>query len=134
MNILMDTHIIVWALTDDSRLSEKARELLLSEHSTLYYSVVSLWEMSIKHSIHPDIMAYDPKVIKRYCDEAGFFELPLIDSHVFLLDSLKRSNKYKPQNDPFDRVLLAQAKAEKMAFVTHDSLFKGFDEEHLIIV
>ena len=52
MNILLDTHILIWALNDDPRLPEKARDLILDEGNVVYYSSVSIWEVSIKHAIH----------------------------------------------------------------------------------
>lgn len=49
MNLLLDTHVLIWALTEDARLSEKAREMILDPENTVYYSAVSVWEVSIKH-------------------------------------------------------------------------------------
>ena len=54
MNVLLDTHILLWALSNDVRLPEKARVLIENEMNEIYYSIISLWEVEIKHLTHPD--------------------------------------------------------------------------------
>ena len=58
MKLLLDTHILIWALNDDPRLPKKARELLLKPENSIYYSVVSIWEVAIKHAIHPENVTF----------------------------------------------------------------------------
>ena len=59
MNLLLDTHIAIWALNDDPALSEKARKLLLDPDNTVYYSTVSAWEVLLKHARRPDRIPFD---------------------------------------------------------------------------
>ena len=54
MNLLLDTHLLIWALNEDPRLPGKAREMILDESNTIYYSSVSIWEVAVKHASHPD--------------------------------------------------------------------------------
>lgn len=54
MNLLLDTHILIWALNGDPRLPERARDMILDNGNAIYYSSVSIWEVSIKHANHPD--------------------------------------------------------------------------------
>ena len=54
MRILLDTHILLWTLSNDRRLPEKARKLIENEENEIYYSIISLWEVEIKRLIHPD--------------------------------------------------------------------------------
>ena len=56
MNILLDTHILLWALSNDDRLPGKARELIENTENRIYYSLISLWEVELKHLAHPDAM------------------------------------------------------------------------------
>ncbi|MGL6199624.1 MAG: PIN domain-containing protein [Lachnospiraceae bacterium] len=56
MKVLLDTHILLWAISDDARLTEKARKLIENEDNEIYYSIVSLWEVEIRHLLHPDAM------------------------------------------------------------------------------
>ena len=57
MKLLLDTHILMWTLTDDPRLSASARTLIEHADSEIYYSVISVWETDIKHLLHPDVLS-----------------------------------------------------------------------------
>ena len=130
MNLLLDTHILLWALSEDERLSEKAKELILEQGNALYYSVVSVWEIAIKHALHPDNVKISGKEFSDYCQQA----LVLRDKHVYSLETLHRDGDVPKHNDPFDRILLSQAKTENMSFLTHDTLFQGYHENCVIFV
>ena len=134
MNLLLDTHILIWALTEDERLSEKARQLILDPDNVIYYSAASIWEISIKHAAHPDEIGFSGKELSSYCQEAGFLQLEIRDRHIYALETLVRPKEAPPHKDPFDRILIAQAKAENMSFLTHDALIPGYDEKCVIPV
>ncbi len=134
MNILLDTHILIWALNEDPRLPKKARELILDENNAVYYSSVSVWEVSIKHANHPDNVEFTGMELSQYCQEAGFLSVEVRDKHVFALETITRAEGAPPHCDPFDRMLIAQAKAENMSFVTHDSLLPYYEEKCIITV
>lgn len=134
MNILLDTNILIWALNEDPRLPEKARELILDENNAVYYSSVSIWEISIKHAVHPENVAFTGKELSQYCQEAGFLQVEMRDRHVFALETITRPEGAPPHHDPFDRMLIAQAKAENMSFITHDSLLPYYEEKCIIAV
>lgn len=122
MNLLLDTHILIWALNEDPRLPEKAREMILDKDNAIYYSSVSIWEISIKHAIHPENVEFTGKELSQFCEEAGFLPVEMRDKHVFALETITRADGAPPHHDPFDRMLVAQAKAENMSFITHDSV------------
>jgi PIN domain nuclease of toxin-antitoxin system len=134
MNLLLDTHILIWALNEDPRLPVKAREMILDEDNVVYYSSVSIWEISIKHSFHPDNVEFSGKELAQFCQEAGFLPVEMKDKHVFALETITRSEGAPVHHDPFDRMLIAQAKAENMSFITHDSLLPYYDEKCIILV
>ena len=134
MNILLDTHILIWALNEDPRLPEKARELILDENNAVYYSSVSIWEISIKHAVHPENVAFTGKELSQYCQEAGFLQVEMRDRHVFALETITRAEGAPPHHDSFDRMLIAQAKAENMSFITHDALLPYYEEKCIIAV
>ena len=134
MNLLLDTHILIWALNEDPRLSEKAREMILDESNAIYYSSVSIWEVAIKHANHPDNVAFTGKELARYCKEAGFLPVELRDRHVFALETITRAENAPPHHDPFDRILIAQAKADHMSFLTDDTLLPYYNEPCIISV
>ena len=128
MRILCDTHILIWYLSADERLSEKAHSLLGDERNTVYFSLVSVWEVAIKHGRKPDKLTLSPKDFVRYCEEQDFIEYPLYERHIFTLDTLSRPETAPEHHDPFDRLLLSQAKADGLTFLTHDTLIPYYNE------
>ncbi len=134
MNLLLDTHIAIWALNDDPALSEKARELILDPDNTIYYSTVSVWEVLLKHERRPQEIPFDEKDFAEGCREAGFAPLNLSDKHILAIHTLTRPDQARPHHDPFDRLLLSQAKAENFAFLTHDDLIPEYHEKCIIHV
>ena len=134
MNLLLDTHVLIWALNEDQRLSEKVRELILDPDNAIYYSSVSIWEIAIKHAIHPENVMFTGKELSQYCQDAGFLPVEMRDKHVFALETITRADDAPPHHDPFDRMLIAQAKAENMSFLTHDSLLPYYNEKCIISV
>ena len=134
MNLLLDTHIAIWALNDDPALSEKARKLILDPDNTIYYSTVSVWEVLLKHARRAGNIPFDESDFSEGCREAGFVPLSLTDKHVLAVHTLSRPNNIKEHNDPFDRLLLAQAKVENLSFLTHDELIPGYEEKCVIPV
>lgn len=134
MNLLLDTHIAIWALDDSPMLSSKARELILTPDNTIYYSTVSVWEVMLKHNRRPEDIPFDEKDFSEGCRLAGFNPLGLADKHVLADNSLMRPGNVKEHNDPFDRLLIAQAKVENLSLLTHDELIPDYNEKCIIPV
>ena len=135
MKILLDTHVIIWALTDDPRLSEKARSVIDAPENIILYSAVSLWEIAIKNQKAPEKCPYHEKDIMRYCDAAGYLSLGMLPAHVpGVRELLVKEGRYLSNHDPFDRMLLAQAKAEGCEFLTHDAAFQNYDESCIALI
>ena len=127
MKILLDTHMLLWALVDDNRLNEQARLLIEDRENQIYYSAASIWEMAIKHRINPERMP-DPADVIRFCDDAGFLCLNVNLWHAVMTNKLKVKEGFFVSKDPFDRMLVAQAKHECMPFLTQDKSMKYYDE------
>ena len=134
MNLLLDTHLLIWTLNEDPKLSAKAKELILDPGNTIYYSSVSIWEIAIKHAIHPDNVEFTGKELSGFCREAGFLPVEVKKRHVFALETLKRPDTAPRHNDPFDRMLIAQAKADNLTFLTHDELLSYYGESCIVPV
>lgn len=135
MKVLLDTHVIIWALTDDSGLTKKAKELIADPNNTVYYSLVSLWEIAIKNIKAPEKCPYQEKVVAELCEKAGYFPLDIRLEHIIGLRTLCIKQGHELQNcDPFDRILLSQAKTEKMQFVSHDSNLANYDEKCIFLI
>ncbi len=134
MKILVDTHIAMWSVFDTDKLPKKARDILSNSEDEFFYSAVSVWEITIKGIARPDLNITDGEVFAKCCEMAGFRELSLNKSHVFALKTLKRPQDAPKHKDPFDRILICQAKIENMKFLTHDSLIPYYGESFIISV
>ncbi len=130
--ILLDTHMILWAMLEDSRLNNKMRDIIMNPENTIYYSIASMWEVQIKYARKK--MPISGIEFMHYCEQSGYHKLPIDDLHVVELAGLERDESAPYHNDPFDRILLSQAKAEGFSFLTHDSLFRGYNEPCLVEV
>ena len=117
MNVLLDTHTALWAITDDDRLSARAREMILSERTTVWVSAVSVWEIAIKHGLDRGDMPVSGQEALGYFREAGYRFLPIEPEHVAAVEALPRHHQ-----DPFDHLLVAQAVTEPMHLLTHDAM------------
>lgn len=134
MKILLDTHMIIWVLTDSLRLPKKARELILHDNNEIYISVVSLWEIEIKRLSKPDKMPFTSQIISDYCSTSGYRLLQLKEESIYKLSELSRPETEPVHKDPFDRMLICQAMSENMSLLTHDSLIKGYDVSNILFV
>jgi len=130
----LDTHIALWAISDSKRLGEDIRVLLENKENSVYFSMASVWEVAIKRKLHPDQMPMDEEVFVSLCEETGFERLDIRLPHIFALKELSRQETEPRHNDPFDRLLLAQAKSEGFRFVTHDSLITGYNEPCVMMI
>ncbi|MDD7416054.1 MAG: type II toxin-antitoxin system VapC family toxin [Treponemataceae bacterium] len=131
---LLDTHILLWLLNDDERLTSQTKKVINNPNSVIYYSIISMWEVAIKHNAHPDKMNISGTEFMHYCEQAGFKKLEIDDRHIVALESLEVKKDQQAHKDPFDRVLLSQAKADGMNFITHDEKFAAYDEPNVWIV
>ncbi len=116
MNLLLDTHVALWAITDSPRLSAKARELIAAPANTVWVSVASLWEITIKHSLERGDMPISGSQAKDWFEQSGYQLLNIEAPHVLCVTELPALH-----NDPFDRLLVAQALAEPLRLMTHDA-------------
>ncbi len=128
MKLLLDTHILLWVLSDHVRLPEKARKLIENDENEIYYSIASIWELQMKYLAHPDQIAFTPEQVAAFCKESGFYRVPIKEEHIFYLKNLKRPDTAPPHKDPFDKILICQAMTENMLFITHDRLLPDYNE------
>lgn len=115
MHFLLDTHILLWAAADDPKLTKTARALIEDQQNTLFFSAASIWEVAIKATTKPDF-AFDPTVLRRALVDSGYAELGITGQHAAMVRNLPSIH-----NDPFDRILIAQAMVEGIELVTGDS-------------
>src|SRR5437016_12583450 len=104
MKLLLDTHLLLWAAGKPRRLSKQARTLIDNPDNELLFSAASLWEVAIKRGLGREDFKVDARLLRRGLLDNGYSELPIISDHVVAAESLPPIH-----NDPFDRVLVAQA-------------------------
>ena len=129
MKYLLDTHIILWALLDDKSLDKKVKEIILNKNNEIYYSTVSSWEVEIKHQKDKNFKLTGEQ-LAFLCDQNYLLNIAIKNNHINKLKDIEN----KVNKDPFDRMLLAQAKAENMILITHDKKFKNYDKNNILIV
>ncbi len=82
MRILLDTHIAVWAVLNAPKLPDKARQMILDEENEIFYSTASVWEITIKHMLHPDKIRMSGNILEKGCEDNGYIVLPILNDHV----------------------------------------------------
>ena len=133
MRLLLDTHIVLWYTSGNPQLPDGARRWI-DEADLACYSVISLLEVAIKHGISKERMPTSDEELAAYADEAGLEFLSLEKQHIALLKALRLAPGAKKHLDPFDRMLICQAKAEGMRLLTHDALLAGYGEPCVFLV
>jgi PIN domain nuclease of toxin-antitoxin system len=121
---LLDTHTFLWAITNDPRLSRKAKQVFTGPND-LWLSAASIWEMLLKtqRGRLPLPTPAGPYIVKKLAENRIEF-LPILLDHVLRLESLPVHHR-----DPFDRLLIAQSAEEKLPLVTADPLFQRYSIE-----
>ena len=121
MRLLLDTHVLLWASEESEDLSFKAKALISDPQNHLVFSVVSLWEVSIKRRGKDVTFRTDPHVLRRELTDRGYEELAITGAHALTVDSLPLHHK-----DPFDRMLVAQAIIEGITLLTADRIMAKY--------
>jgi PIN domain nuclease of toxin-antitoxin system len=124
MKVLLDTHIAIWAAEDNARLPSAARNLLEDPDARFFVSLVSIWEIAIKHSLRkqgPGAMPMSAEAAIAAFEDSGFTLLPIRKQHIIAVESLPRHH-----GDPFDRLLVATALAEPLRLLTPDVRLAAF--------
>lgn len=119
MRVLLDTHLLLWALSSPSKLSKRARQRI--DSSEVFASAASIWEISIKSALGK--LEADPAEVLAGIEPAGFNHLAIVGEHAAEVVKLPPIHK-----DPFDRLLVAQARAEPMILLTDDETLGGYGD------
>lgn len=127
MRILLDTHLLLWALGDPAKLPAAARTGILDPANEILFSAASIWEIAIKAELGRADFGTNPEDIARAAVESGIDELPVRAQHAALTARLPRHHR-----DPFDRLLVAQAMSEPARLLTVDAALKPYSE--LVVV
>jgi PIN domain nuclease of toxin-antitoxin system len=128
MNILIDTHIALWAVVASPRLSPKGVDLLLDSGNRVYLSHATLWEIAIKHALAREAMPLSSHEAQTLFEQSGFLLTPISAAAI-------HATAYLPwhHRDPFDRLLIAEAKVNAWHLLTHDQSMDLYREELAVI-
>lgn len=128
MRLLLDTHILLWAAYAPARLGPAARKLLADEQNKLVFSAVSIWETTIKAGRGRTPFDIAPSVFRRGLIESGYVELDITGAHALAVGELPTVHR-----DPFDRMLVAQARVEGFTLLTSDKLVAEYGAPTLLV-
>ncbi|MBU2533385.1 MAG: type II toxin-antitoxin system VapC family toxin [Alphaproteobacteria bacterium] len=131
MRVLLDTHVALWAITDDARLPTRAREVIVDTANDVIISAASIWEIAIKHALArglPTDMPVGAPEAVRYFRASGFTLLALTADHASAVAALPRIHR-----DPFDRMLVAQALHEPLRLITHDDVLARYGDTVMLV-
>ncbi|EPF30249.1 hypothetical protein HMPREF9194_00563 [Treponema maltophilum ATCC 51939] len=111
---ILDTHTLLWFFDGDERLSSQAKDIIQTEDN-VYVSIVSFWEIAIKQSIKKLELENSPSELITLAEQQAINILQISPKHLDMIKTLK-----KIHNDPFDRLIVAQAQCEDMTIITKD--------------
>ncbi len=128
MRLLLDTHIAIWALTDDARLSPQARSLIEAPDNLVFVSAVTVWEIAIKHALGRFGVPFSGSDAVQYFTQAGYEWLDIRPAHTAATETLPPLHA-----DPFDRLLVAQALTEPLRLLTHDAALAPYSDTIMLV-
>ena len=121
MDLLLDTHTIIWFITENQKLPLATKQLIEDTRHNCFISIASYWEIAIKSSLGRLELGAELDNILQIIEDSGFELLPITIPHI-----LANSNLKFHHHDPFDRILIAQAVNENLTIVTKDTAFVNY--------
>jgi PIN domain nuclease of toxin-antitoxin system len=119
MRVLLDTHVFLWWLRDDAALGTKIRAVIAAPDNEIFLSAASIWEIGIKKALGK---LKAPDRLDQIAEARGFIGLPITLAHADAAGALEQHH-----NDPFDRMLIAQARMEDLLLASNDSKLALYD-------
>jgi PIN domain nuclease of toxin-antitoxin system len=126
--LLLDTHIALWAITDSPRLPGEARAAIVNANHQIAVSAISIWEIAIKHGLRREAMPIDGTAALRHFRAAGFEILGVGADEAAAVDALPAVHA-----DPFDRLLVAQARTSGWKLLTADTILGGYGDAVVVV-
>ena len=127
MAYLLDTHTFLWFLEGSKRLSKKTKDIIVNPKNKTFISIASIWEMGIKLSLDKLELDLSLEELKQELIRNEIEILPLDFDHIITLSKLEYHHR-----DPFDRILISQAKSEKLTILSKDSQFKLYKQVKVV--
>ena len=121
MRLLLDTHLLLWAVASSQRVSPEARSLIEDPRNDVFFSAASLWEIAIKSTLRRKDFRVDLPLMRSAMSDMGVIELPVRSEHAVRVTELPPVHR-----DPFDRLLVAQSLVEPMVLLTNDAVLARY--------
>jgi PIN domain nuclease of toxin-antitoxin system len=121
MDLLLDTHTLIWFLNGDEKLSAKVKDSIEDFNNTKFVSIASIWEIAIKISLDKFRFTKGFRHFLNMIEENGFEILPISFEHTMVVSTLEFIHR-----DPFDRILIAQCKCDNLTFATKDEIIEQY--------
>lgn len=128
MRLLLDTHLLLWAVASSKRLPREVRDLLEDSSNEAYFSAASIWEIAIKSALRRQDFRVDLVALGKALPAMGLIELPVSAAHAAGVARLPRIHR-----DPFDRLLVAQSIAEPLTLVSNDAVLERYSRDVRIV-
>jgi len=128
MNCLLDTQMLIWVANDPGQLPQRARALIADTGNNLFFSAASLWEIAIKFSLNRADFRVDPHILRQGLLDNGYHEISISGVHAVAVKDLPPIHK-----DPFDRILIVQAKLEGITLLTSDATIARYESPMLLL-
>lgn len=130
MDFLLDTNILLFMAYEPEKLTADVVEVLEDTDKTLCFSAASIWEVVIKSNLNKTDFSIDPKQFREGLFDAGLIEIPIKSEHALAVSDLPE----KLHKDPFDRLIVAQAKNNKLALITSDNKLIDFVSDYITVI
>jgi len=121
VRLLLDTHLLLWAVASSQRVSPEARSLIEDPRNDVFFSAASLWEIAIKSTLRRKDFRVDLPLMRSAMSDMGVIELPVRSEHTVRVTELPPVHR-----DPFDRLLVAQSLVEPMLLLTNDAVLARY--------
>ncbi|MBC3379734.1 type II toxin-antitoxin system VapC family toxin [Serratia fonticola] len=130
MDFLLDTNILLFMAYEPEKLTTDVVEVLEDTDKTLCFSAASIWEVVVKSNLNKPDFSIDPKQFREGLFDAGLIEIPIKSEHALAVSDLPE----KLHKDPFDRLIVAQAKHNKLALITSDNKLIDFVSDYITVI
>jgi PIN domain nuclease of toxin-antitoxin system len=131
LRLLLDTHILLWSVLASNRLPKRGVDMIKDPKNELFCSAAVIWKVAIKHakaSGRPDDIPMSGQALMDELEPLAIMMMPIQPSHAAAVGQLPPLH-----NDPFDRLMIAQARCEQMSFLTHDKVLSAYGDFVMLI-
>lgn len=133
MKYLLDTCVLLNIMSQNSKVSDSLLDIIYNDDNQLFYSTASVWEIEIKHKKIKNFKLSGEQ-FSFLCEQYFIRNIEIENEHIFELDKLEKVDSKVKHNDPFDKILIAQANYEDLVLITYDKKMKAYNCKNILLV